>query len=122
VTEFLAVTKGVLCNRRNAPITTSDMAKVKTQLEQFLSQMGIILYDGDEISAKNKLFSDCELIIENSGSFKGRYDHKWHHLKGADALHVALALSVKAEVIATFDDDFRNTNVSINSMMLSEMY
>lgn len=121
VAEYLAVTKGVLCNKRNGQVSASDMSKIKSQLEQFLSQMGIILYDSDMLASKNPIFSDCETIIENSGAFKGKYDRKWHHLRGADALHVALALSVKAEAIATFDDDFRGVS-SINPIILSEVY
>ena len=122
IAEYLAVTKGVLCNKRNGQVTPAEMAKIKSQFELFLNQMGIILYDSDVLAKKTSVFSNCESIVENSGSYKGKRDRKWHHLRGADALHVALALSVKAEAIATFDDDFRGINIPINPIMLSEVY
>lgn len=122
VAEYLAVIKGVLCNKRNGPISPSEVMSIKAKLEQFLIQMGIMFYDSDVLASKNPIFGECEDIIERSGAFKGKSDRKWHHLKGADALHLALALSVKAEAIVTFDDDFRGISTIINPIMLSEVY
>ena len=122
IAEYLAVIKGVLSNRRNGQVLPSEILTIKGKLEQFLSQMGIMLYDSDKLASKNPIFGECESVIERTAAFKGKRDRKWHHLRGADALHVALALSVKAEAIATFDDDFRGAVGIINPIMLSEMY
>jgi predicted nucleic acid-binding protein len=84
--------------------------------------MGIMLYDSDSLASKNPIFSECENVVEKSTTFKGRYDRKWHFMRGADALHVALALSVNAEAIATFDDDFRGASGLVNPLILSEAY
>ncbi len=122
IAEYLAVIKGVLSNRRNGQVSPSEILIIKGKLEQFLSQMGIMLYDSDKLASRNPIFSQCESVIERTTAFKGKRDRKWHHLRGADALHVALALSVKAEAIATFDDDFRGAVGIVNPIMLSEMY
>lgn len=122
VAEYLSVIKGVLCDKRNGNVSPSDISTVRAQLEQFISQMGIILYDADTVANRNTVFSECENMVENSGVYKGKRDYKWHYLKGADALHLALAKSVNAEVIATFDDDFRGGGTTIAPLMLSEAY
>jgi predicted nucleic acid-binding protein len=122
VAEYLAVTRGVLCNKRNGQVTTNEIMTIKAKFEQFITQMGIMLYDSDSLASKNLIFSECENIVEKSTAFKGRYDGKWHFMRGADALHVALALSVNAEAIATFDDDFRGASGLVNPLILSEAY
>ncbi len=122
IAEYLAVIKGVLCNKRNSQVSSSEIFTIKSKLEQFISQMGIILYDSDMLASRNPIFCECESVIERTTAFKGKRDRKWHYLKGADALHVALAISVKAEAIATFDDDFRGAVGIINPLMVSEMY
>jgi len=80
-----------------------------------------MLYDADSLASRMAIFSECENIVESATAFKG-LDRKWHCIKGADALHVALALSVNAEALATFDDDFRGVGGLINPIMLSEVY
>lgn len=122
VAEYLAVTRGVLCNKRNGQVTTNEILTIKAKFEQFITQMGIMLYDSDSLASKNPIFSECENVVEKSTAFKGRYDRKWHFMRGADALHVALALSVNAEAIATFDDDFRGASGLVNPLILSEAY
>jgi len=122
IAEYLAVTKGLICIRRNRQVTDRETATLKAKFEQFITQMGIMLYDSDSLASKKAVFSECENVIEKSTAFKGKIDRKWHFVKGADALHVALALSVNAEAIATFDDDFRGVGGFINPLMLSEVY
>jgi predicted nucleic acid-binding protein len=122
IAEYLSVMKGLICNRRNGQVTSLEIAAIKSKLEQFITQMGIMLYDSDSLASKNPIFGNCENIVEGSSAFKGKRDRKWHYVRGADALHVALAMSVNAEAIATFDDDFRGASGFINSLMLSEVY
>ena len=122
IAEYLGVIKGVLCNKRNKQVSVGEIMVIKARFEQFITQIGIMLYDSDSLASKKPIFSECEDVVERSTAFKGRYDRKWHHVKGADALHVALALSVNAEAIATFDDDFRGIDGSISPLMLSEVY
>jgi predicted nucleic acid-binding protein len=122
IAEYLGVIKGVLCNKRNRQVSVEEIRMIKASFEQFITQMGIMLYDSDSLASKKLIFNECEDVVERSMAFKGRYDRKWHHVRGADALHVALALSVNAEVIATFDDDFRGIDGSISPLMISEVY
>jgi|YelNatPaOPRAMG01_1025707.scaffolds.fasta_scaffold93021_2 predicted nucleic acid-binding protein len=122
IAEYLAVMKGILCEKRNKQLSTEEATIIKSKFEQFINQMGIMLYDSDSLASKKQIFSECESVIERSIAFKGRQDRKWHYIKGADALHVALAISVNAEAIATFDDDFRGINGSISPLMLYEVY
>ena len=122
IAEYLAVIKDVLCNKRNNQVSTEEIMTIKARFEQFITQMGITLYDSDSLASKKPIFSECENVIERSTAFKGRHDRKWHHVRGADALHVAFALSVNAEAIATFDDDFRGIDGSISPLMLFEAY
>ena len=122
VAEYLAVTKGLLCNKRNGQVSSSEISAIKAKFEQFITQMGIMLYDSDSLASKTAIFSECENVVERCTAYKGRYDRKWHSMRGADALHVALALSVNAEAIATFDDDFRGAGGLINPLILSEVY
>ena len=96
--------------------------KIKAKLEEFIAQMGIIMYDSDSLATKHAVFADCESMIERDVPSLGKYDGKWHFLKGADALHVAFANSVNAEAIATFDDDFKGLCGAVSPLIISEVY
>jgi len=122
ISEYIGVIKETLCNKRDGQVSDNEICTIKDQFENFLTQMGIMLYDADSIARRIAVFSECEDVIESSIAFKGRRDRKWHCLKGADALHVAFALSVNAEALATFDDDFRGASGLISPIMLSEVY
>lgn len=122
VAEYLAVIRGLLCQRRNRQVSPAEISTIKLRLEQFINQMGIVLYDSDVLASGHTVFAESESMIEKDESYKGKYDRKWHCLNGADALHVAFAASVNAEAIATFDDDFRGVCGSIVPLMLSEVY
>lgn len=122
IAEYISVIRHILSNKRDRQVTSIEILKMKKKIEEFIAKMGIALYDADSLAHKMTLFSECEHIVENSTSFKGRIDRKWHCVKGADALHIALALSVSAESIATFDDDFRGASGTINPLMLPEVY
>jgi len=122
ISEYIGVVKEILCNRRNGQVFDNEIRKIKEKIEEFITRMGIILYDADSLTRKTAVFSECEDIVERSTAFKGRLDGKWHCIKGSDALHVAFALSVNAEAIATFDDNFRGASEMISPIMLSEVY
>ncbi len=122
IAEYLAVTRGLLCKKRKKPVTSSDIQAVKAKLEQFINEMGIVLYDSDALATKHAVFADCENMIERDVPSVGKYDGKWHYLKGADALHLAFANSVNAEAIATFDDDFKGVCGTVNPLLISEVY
>jgi len=122
ITEFLAVVKRILCNKRDKAVSENDVRVIRESLDKFIAQMGIALYDADTLVAGTTVFSDCEDIVESAVPYKGKRNRKWHYVSGADALHVALAIAVKAELYATFDDDFRGVKEWINPFMLSEVY
>lgn len=122
VAEYLAVIRGLLCERRNRQVSPEEISAIRKRLEQFITQMGIMLYDSDTLANRHAVFAECESMIERDTPSKGKYDRKWHYLNGADALHVAFAASVNAEAIATFDDDFRGICGSVSPLMLSEVY
>jgi predicted nucleic acid-binding protein len=122
IAEYLAVTKGLLCKKRSKQVTSSEIKTVKAKLEQFITKMGIMLYDSDTLATKHAVFADVEDMVEKDMPSLGRRDGKWHYLNGADALHLAFANSVNAEAIATFDDDFRGVSGSVLPLMISEVY
>lgn len=122
IAEFLAVTRGLLCKKRKRLVTSWEMKIVKTKLEQFITQMGIVLYDSDDLATKHAVFADCENMIERDVPSFGKRDGRWHYLNGADALHLAFANSVNAEAIATFDDDFKGVSGAVNPLMIPEVY
>ncbi len=122
IAEYISVIKGLLCKKRNKQITSAETLAIKTKLEQFITQMGIVLYDSDTLATKHAIFADCENIIEQDVPSLGKHDGKWHYLKGADALHLAFANSVNAEAIATFDDDFRGVCGAVRPLIISEVY
>jgi predicted nucleic acid-binding protein len=122
IAEYLAATRGLLCEKRNKQVSPEEVLTIKTSLEQFITQMGIILYDADTLAINHAVFAESETMIEGDVPSKGKYDRKWHYLKGADALHAAFAISVNAEAIATFDDDFKGICGSVSPLMLSEVY
>ncbi len=103
-------------------MSQSEVSTIKTKIEQFMSQMGITFYDADDIAQKKPIFADSESMVERTAATKGKYDGKWHLLRGGDALHVALAMAVNADAIATFDDDFRGVHSFITPLMLQETY
>ena len=122
VAEYIAVTRGILCDKRKGQVSPAEITAIKVKLEQFITQMGIELYDSDTLASRHAVFAECGSMIERDVASKGKYDGKWHYLKGADALHAAFAVSVNAEAIATFDDDFRGVCGAVSPLMLSEVY
>lgn len=122
VSEYLAVIRGLLCEKRNRQVSPEEILVIRRRLEQFITQMGIMLYDSDTLANRHAVFAECESMIERDTPSKGRYDRRWHYLNGADALHVAFATSLNAEAIATFDDDFRGICGSVSPLLLSEVY
>jgi predicted nucleic acid-binding protein len=122
IAEYVAATRGLLCEKRNRQVSPKEVSAIKAKLEQFITQMGIMLYDSDTLATRQAVFAESESMIERDVPSKGKYDGRWHYLKGADALHAAFATSVNAEAIATFDDDFRGVCGSVSPLMLSEVY
>ena len=126
-TEFLGVIKNLLCEKKNRPPTIDEVEAILREFNRFISEMGIELHDADALAIEkpiepSTIFSLSEKILDSATPFLGKRDKKWHSLKGADALHVALAIRVKAESYATFDDDFRGVSSWITPIMLSEVY
>jgi predicted nucleic acid-binding protein len=122
VAEYVAVTRGILCKQRNKQVASEEMLTIKAKLEEFITQMGIVLYDSDTLATKHAVFADSENMIERDVPSFGKYDGKWHYLKGADAIHLAFANSVNAEAIATFDDDFKGVCGTVSPLIISEVY
>lgn len=122
IAEYIGVIRYLLSTKRDRQVTSIEISKMKEKIESFIAKMGITLFDADTLAQKMTLFSECERIVENSTSYKGKGDRKWHCVRGADALHIALALSMSAESIATFDKDFKGAGGVINPLMLPEVY
>lgn len=124
ITEYLGVMKKVLTEVRNRPLTSTDLAKLRNQIECFIDDMGIAYYDADALATPllGKLFSSTENVVENAKPYRSRRNNKWYMVNGADALHVNLALRAGASLYATFDDDFRGVSSWIKPLMLYEVY
>jgi predicted nucleic acid-binding protein len=124
VTEYIGVMREALTEATDKPSTPTDISKLRREIEGFISDMGIIYFDADELvsSIYGGLFSSTENIVENAKHFKNPRTNKWFLVNGADALHVVLALRTGADLYATFDDDFRGVNNWIKPLMLFEVY
>ena len=51
---------------RNKQVTPQEALKIKAKLEEFIAQMGIIMYDSDSLATKHAVFADCESMIERT--------------------------------------------------------
>lgn len=127
VMEYVGVAKAIISEQRKKEITHKETLAVKDTILQFIRDMGIELYDADELvvqqdMAKCSLFSESESLLENATPMLGRNDGKWHSLKGADSLHLVFALRTNAEYFATFDDDFRGVKNTVRTLMINEEY
>jgi predicted nucleic acid-binding protein len=124
IAEYLGVMREALAEARNSPSTSADVAMLRKEIEEFISDMGIILFDADTLAspAYGKLFSLTESIVENATHFKNPRNNRWFLVNGADALHVTFAVRAGADVYATFDDDFRGVSNWIKPLMLFEVY
>jgi len=124
IAEYLGVMRKALAEARNSPSTSADVARLRKEIEEFISDMGIVYFDADTLVSPGygKLFSPTENIVENAKHFKNPRTSKWYLVNGADALHVTLAVRTGADVYATFDDDFRGVNNWIKPLMLFEAY
>ena len=124
ITEYLGVMRKALTEVRDRPITSTDVSRLRKEIEKFISDMGIIYFDADALASPiyGKLFSSTENIVENAKPFKSFRNNRWYLVNGADALHVSLALRTGADLYATFDDDFRGIDHWIKPLMLFEAY
>jgi len=124
IAEYVGVMRKALTAVRNRPSTSTDVSKLRKEIEEFISNMGIIYFDADTLISPvyGKLFSSTENIVENAKHFKNPRSNKWYLVNGADALHVTLAVRAGADLYATFDDDFRGVDNWIKPLMLFEVY
>jgi len=124
ITEYIAVMRKALAEARNGPSTSTDVIKLRKQIEEFISNMGIVYFDADPLTSGvyGKFFSSVENVVENAKHFKNRRTNKWFVVNGADALQVVMAVRAGADFYATFDDDFRGVDSWIKPLMLFEVY
>lgn len=124
VAEYLSVMRKALTEARDKPPTTMDTSRLRKEIEEFISSMGIEYFDADTLVSPiyGKLFSTTENIVENAKPLKNLRTLKWFLVNGADALHVTLATRTGADLYATFDDDFRGVDGWIRPLMLFEVY
>lgn len=124
IAEYIGVIRKALTEARNRPPSSTDVSKLRKEIEKFISNMGIIYFDSDALVSPiyGKLFSSTEKVVENAKPFKNPRTNRWFLVNGADALHVTLAVRAGAELYATFDDDFRGVDNWIKPLMLFEVY
>jgi predicted nucleic acid-binding protein len=124
ITEYLGVMRKALTEARNKPPTSTDISKLRKEIEEFISDMGIIYFDADTFVSPiyGRLFSATENVVENARPFRNPRTNRWFLVNGADAMHVTLAVRAGADLYATFDDDFRGVDSWIKPLMLFEVY
>jgi predicted nucleic acid-binding protein len=123
--EFQAVVKQLLSQAKDLEAPQADVDKEISRLDQFLSDMGIKLYNADILIDQTPvtMFFRTEQLVQAAKPQKGKWDQQWHVIGGTDAIHLALAEAVRANSIATFDQGLKGVNdTSLSVMMLSEVY
>ena len=75
IAEYVGVMRKALTEARNSPSTPTDVSKLRKEIEEFISDMGIIYFDADTLisAVYGKLFSSTENIVENAKHFKNPY-------------------------------------------------
>lgn len=127
IMEYIGVVKSLVSKKLGRKISIAETEALKESFLDFIRKMGILLYNSDDLTINSystscSLFSDCENLIESADPTLGSVDRKWHSLKGADALHIILAIRSNATHFATFDDDFRGVKDAIKMVMVREEY
>lgn len=126
VMEYMAVMKQFISKQLNRSITQTETKLMKDAFIEFISRMGIILFDSDTLildaSGSCSFFTSCEYLIEKNQPMKGIRDSKWHTLNGADAIHALFAIKTNSTHLATFDDDFKGIDKEIAILDIEEKY
>ncbi len=122
--EYRSVVKTLISRSQGSSATQSAVDNDVATLDKFLKKMGIELYNADVVadSAPLTIFYRAEQLIAAANSVKG-WNGKWRTIGGADALGVALAELVKANLFATCDQAFKGlSGTSVKPLMVSEVY
>jgi predicted nucleic acid-binding protein len=125
IAEFQSAVKSLLSEAMDAEVSQNDVEKEMSRLNEFLNEMGIMLYDADVVLDSRPLvaFYRGEQLIGAARPIKGVWDQKWHTIGGADALHLTIAEAVGAESFATFDQGFKGVSgTHVRMLILSEEY
>ena len=126
IAEYLAVVKKIRFKRTRKQLSSGDIDKILSDLEMLIQDLGIAVYDADELVinnfGKSTLFSEVEDLIRSMPCNIGIRDNKVHTLCGADAMSIVFATHIGADLFATFDDDFRNVKNKIKPLMVWEEY
>jgi len=126
VAEYVGVMKRFISKKLKRPITLSETRMLKEVLTDFISKLGIILYNSDDLvidaSGKCSIFYESGILTENSKPSLGVSDRKWHTLCGADALHTLFAIRTNSSHIATFDQDFKDVEDQLTVLNVWEEY
>lgn len=110
ITEFLCVMLETLCACQGK-VDKKDVDGLRLAIENFIRNMGIVLYDSDELATnmsygKSVIFSRCEQFMDNV-SCVVRRDGSKTVVRGADILHLVFARIIGVDCYATFDQDFQ---------------
>lgn len=125
IAEFQSAVKTILSEAKQTQASQNDVEKEMSKLDEFLNEMGIMLYNADVVVDHSPLivFYRAEQLISSAQPIKGSWDQKWHTIGGADAVHLTLAETVRADSFATFDQGFKGVKgTSVKMLILSEVY
>ena len=116
--------KSLLSRSEGSSASQSVVDSAIIILDKFIKSMGIELYNADVVADLTPLtvFYRAEQLISAAISIQG-WDGKWRTIGGADAIGLALAELVKADLFATCDQAFKGLSSStIKPLMVSEVY
>ncbi len=124
-TEYTGVWKQLMSKQRNQSVTASDVTQARQIYENFISLMGLEIQDTDKLIASSSpidAFANVDQRVIDATPTLGKYDQKWHTLKGADGLTLILAERTGCTYVASADDDFKGIKSSVKPLNVREVY
>jgi predicted nucleic acid-binding protein len=114
-TEYRAVSKRRISEHKGSQITTQEEAYAMNDFGRTIDALGIAIVDADQvapdISGVLSLFGACDVTIRRCNPVP-RNGGKWKVISSVDVLMLNLAIRMRADLFATFDDGFRGYNHS----------
>jgi len=123
--EYKATFKKLFAEEYLRTPTQQEIEESVKVLEDFLSEMGIELYNADDVATESplRLFWRSEERINQATPTLGTWDKSWKMIGGGDSITIILAEKIDARILATFDQGFKAMNhPNIKPLIVSEEY
>jgi predicted nucleic acid-binding protein len=124
--EYRGTSKRIISEVKKGLVTAQEEESAMDDFDHFVDTLGIGLVDADqvapEISGELRLFSLCGKTVRRSHPVH-MAKNQWKMIRSVDTLMINLAIRIRADLFATFDNGFKGYKDSlIAPLILSDEY